>query len=140
MFHCLADSNPTITIPITSPIFWLGTLALGVPAFIATLNGLLSIIARFKKLPPDHERYAAKTELHEVEERITGELTAVEQRFIVRVSAVERSHADLLTQLHQDNQNAERIRAANNAELKTIHQQMGTLIGQMDVLLKGRKG
>ena len=52
----------------------IGLFVLGIPTILASLLALLNIRNHFKKTPPDHETYATKKELADVEKRLNTQL------------------------------------------------------------------
>ena len=125
MMPALLAVDPTISLPLTSPIFWLGMAALAVPAIISSLNGLLSIIARFKKLPPDNERYAAKADLEKCHTDLDG-----------RILEERRLREKLEAEYRNDNDRANRQRESVQNELKSISNQLGQLFGILNARRK----
>ena len=117
--------DPTISLPLTSPVFWLGMAALAVPAIISSLNGLLSIIARFKKLPADQDRYAAKSDLEQCHSDLDG-----------RIKEERRLREKLETEYRQDNDRANRQRESVQKELQSISNQLGQLFGILNTRRK----
>ncbi len=125
MMPALLAVDPTISLPLTSPVFWLGMAALAVPAIISSLNGLLSIIARFKKLPADQDRYAAKSDLEQCHSDLDG-----------RIKEERRLREKLETEYRQDNDRANRQRESVQKELQSISNQLGQLFGILNTRRK----
>jgi hypothetical protein len=109
-----ADSPPVFTLPIDSPVFWLGTLVLAVPTVIASINGFLSILKYFKADPPDHAVYATKKELESQKNMLLGAIN------------------DHSTRIEKRLDEADHKRDGLNSELKQIHAQLGRIFGLLD--------
>jgi hypothetical protein len=139
----LASSDPTVTLPLTSPIFLVGSFMLAVPLLVATLNGLLQIIARFKQKPPIHDVYATKEELLQTEQRLSKQiegdghdLVKVEERLTATRTEMEER---LSTQIEEVKDKQDRNHSSVQNELKSIAGQIGKIFGSLEAM-GGKRG